>query len=592
MRPLFDQLNRCQQLIAHKPPAAMMRLTALKTRRHPHGTGLRCWTERAFHQQTERCQRSSEPFQYTSQPSHSRPGQFKRFTRELNESGDFLWRLNNRPTKKEPLTGPVRTKDFYQISDLLLDLDAEGSRAARPYTEEDGEMLSSKWAIDNEPLWKEVSERVRLLHNNLTDWRKQRQAVHTDHKHAWRVTFHDLLSAALLSPDATAHSRQQLARAHSLHYPVSPLPDVHARLCVENGIPGHALESSSSFLRWLLLCRRSVDRQQLADDGTMISPESFVWALEAQDSVRSIRRLVLESISAGVDLILCSRGQGMEFNLAEHIRAALTNCLFQRENATQDQLETVVFIGNLHRRYADREGADQHAICALAPLWGLALRLSVQLCEFRTASEYLRRAMKKEMWAREGVREDVLLALTSCLELVTDRRWPQLQDAKVREQLFTLLTGFGEERAPGSVSFRGLVLSSLRGAEEISPTHAFSMFANYMKVLGSLGATNTLWYEWSANADTLRWWTRRAKGQSLTVGAIMDVLTEALRASKLVAGPPAGCSAIRGSLIQSLEADVQLLKAHRSPVRGAARATLDPETEQALGKVNAFLREI
>ncbi|KAG5921409.1 hypothetical protein E4U42_005863 [Claviceps africana] len=440
------------------------------------------------------------------------PQRLKAFVRHVDKNNNVFYTLVKKGLGRD--TNPGKDYAFFQMPDLLLDLDAEGARCVRPVDDADqAALMTAKWS--KVPRREAVEARLKELEAQLTESRGKAHAILTQPTNIWRITPHDVVSAALHGASAsqrtTAHSWRLLEQAtdassRNTEAPRSDRSEFIDKIRAENGIPPHAADDDRLLLHWMMLRYKSL-QQHLSSNmtkkhGALPSP-AMAEALEAQSSVTGIRRLVFQHLAAGSHASGSQYAVKLDARLRQDIRDACERVL--GESATMGAglpVEILTFLGNLSERQVASGGAH------LGPLLcGLALKLAARIGSLEAISTWLYRCYQGnhemlKLLSREERRlflKDVLSTLDSLQSILkSDDVSSKMHDVRQRQLLFQLLTGVDENNTLTPDSIR----SSIKGIclDEYKTAHASELrqklHVGYLTTLGRLGAVRTIWAEW------------------------------------------------------------------------------------------------
>ncbi|KAH8126642.1 hypothetical protein FP744_10004541 [Trichoderma asperellum] len=415
----------------------------------------------------------------------------KAFVRRIDKNNEVYYTISNKRPPKSPDSIPVRD-DFFEMPDLLLDLDAEDSRFVRPVDEADDLRLERKWDVNPKRL--AVQDQLKELQMQISESRSKADDILSNPTNIWRLSPHDILSAALrgtptavddiqasvMTPEASRGAKE-LALGHD-----SGLIET---LCRENGIPSHALQDNRVLLEWMWLRYKNLKRSMENRSEEPLSPAQLSDALKDQTSIVGIRRLVFHSLkSVEVAKTYFPRQKGTDNgpNVSHEIRNACLRVLGQHPEMGAAHLEILGFVGNLTARLSGN---------IRPPLTGLALRLSAEAGVVGAISEWLRRGFADNTWERyRASSTDVAETLKTLIQQLSSG----LYAVHDRQLLFQLLTGI-EHDSLSDESFRSLPLYYLGEQSKVSTDEAYDVYASYIMLLGHLGAVRTLWKEWYAS---------------------------------------------------------------------------------------------
>lgn len=415
----------------------------------------------------------------------------KTFVRRIDKNNEVYYTIRNKRPPKSPDSIPVRD-DFFEMPDLLLDLDAEDSRLVRPVDEADDLRLERKWDVNAKRL--AVQDQLKELQAQISESRRKADDVLSNPANIWRLSPHDILSAALRgtpvvvddvrSPTTTprpSSASKELTSGHD-----SRLIET---LCRENGIPLHALQDDQVLMEWMWLRYKNLQRSMENRSEEPLSPAQLSDALKSQTSILGIRRLVfhcLKSTEVAKTYFLRPKGTNNGPNVSLEIRNACLRVLAQQPEKGAAHLEILGFIGNLAARLYGHNGPA---------LTGLALRLSAEAGVVGAISEWLRRGFADHTWERHRASSaDVAETLKTLIRQLSSG----LYAVEDRQLLFQLLTGI-EHDSLSDDSFRSLPLFYLGEQSKVSTDEAYGMYESYIMLLGHLGAVRSLWKEWYAS---------------------------------------------------------------------------------------------
>ncbi|KAF4467353.1 hypothetical protein FALBO_5771 [Fusarium albosuccineum] len=412
----------------------------------------------------------------------------------LRRDGTVSHRLNRRsPGYKRP-----KKHEFFQASNLLLDLDDVFSEHVRPSNEDDEARMLKHWSVD--PKRREVKSRLRQLQRELDRSRRQVFDVSSGVAKSWLPSHHDILSLALngsQSPappsESSVEGHQGLASVSNTDTPGSrEQPNTLHTIRSRSGIPERAQGNDEMLLHWFQL-RNQLTRPEPHTNKPPPSPAQLVEALQKETSVTGIRRLVSRALSSGLDATCFSQAHlFVSSELQNSFDFLLT--LGKEKNGTCHNL--LAFLGNLSQRLSPR-GAHIGA-----PLCGLGLRLSAAICKPRATMEYLDIGFGHGYWAaNDQVMGDLLSTLETYLHQLSMS--PGLRSLEVadKQRLLQLLTGVYNKDQTTEKSVRSLALYFLQERrDEVNYTRmALGIYRCYIVLLGHLGAVASLWQEWRSS---------------------------------------------------------------------------------------------
>ncbi|KAL6910625.1 hypothetical protein GGI43DRAFT_17672 [Trichoderma evansii] len=449
----------------------------------------------------------------------------KAFVRRIDKNNEVYYTISNKRPPKSPDSIPVRD-DFFEMPDLLLDLDAEDSRFVRPVDEADDLRLERKWDVNPKRL--AVQDQLKELQTQISESRRKADDILSNPTNIWRLSPQDILSAALrgtptvvdeihppmMTPEASRDSKE-LALGND-----SRLLET---LCRENGIPSHALRDDRVLLEWMWLRYKNLKRSMENRSEEPLSPAQLSDALKDQTSILGIRRLVfhsLRSVEVAKTYFPKQKGGNNGPNVPHEIRNACLRAIAEQPEKAAAHLETLSFLGNLAARLSGHIGPT---------LTGLALRLSAEAGVVGAISEWLRRGFADNTWEiNRASSTDVAETLKTFIQQLS-RGLYAVHD---RQLLFQLFTGI-EHDSLSNDSFRSLPLYYLSEQSKVSTDEAYDMYASYIMLLGHLGAVRTLWKEWYASRPIVERFLK-PDGSSQRLEALYEA---SLRSALHVAAP-------------------------------------------------------
>ncbi|KAM5375937.1 hypothetical protein ACJZ2D_005727 [Fusarium nematophilum] len=508
----------------------------------------------------------------------------KMFVRNTDKNGEIYYTLNRWGYAKPKVP---KDHELFQINDLLLDLDDMDSRHVRPSTEDDEEQMLKRWSVDRKR--QGIENRLQQLKNEV-DWSRQKVfEISSRPINIWRLGSHDILSAALRGLTSSAPLVDSLGRqqgsASVLTTETPGLRQQHAALstiCSENGISERALENDELLLRWLQLRHQTAQPEQHIHRPAP-SPAQFTKALQEQDSVAGIRRLVSQSLSSGLNVAPFheSPRQTRGTNLSSEVRHACANILNQSQEKDATCHDLVAFLGNLGQRLSPN-GAHIGA-----PLCGLGLRLSAEICKPEATMQFLNIGFMNDYWTDndEGI-SDVLSTLQTYSHYLNTPSRSEFLDVHDCQTILKLLTGVCDNGELTQESIRSLALHFLG-----TSSGGLEVYRAYIVLLGQLGAVASLWQE-SRLSETKP--EERARDGKLPVSEatlVSEAFQSAIRAALSVVAlrsdavpmdhDLAGCATLDLKSIKMQDHDARLgyqqeeVRPMREFVDGEIRAALD-----------------
>ncbi|EGX96770.1 hypothetical protein CCM_01428 [Cordyceps militaris CM01] len=412
---------------------------------------------------------------------------FKTFQRRVDKNDQVYYTISKRQPVQDPNAAPGN-QQFFEMPNLLLDLDAEGSRNVRTFDDKDEALQLTKWRVNHKR--EEVKLKLADLESKLVESRKRAQDIAASPSNIWRLSSHDLLSAALhgpLSSDGAAPAEapclDTLEGSHLIE-----------ALRRENGIPGHASASDVLLLEWMLLRSYSTDSVKSKNREAALSSSELVEALQSHTSVVGIRRLLRHNLwsSANIKTHFGPRAKAAA-DVPSEIRKRCIEIL-ESEQARRNQfVSCLALVGSLLEKLSKDGMEPDHRLLALA------LRVSARSGSLVVMSEWIRRIHSSNSWKRSPeIVEDAAACMQSCSQLLAT----QLGTVADRQLLLQLLTGLDENEQIAPESLRSIMLSSMKGNG--FKTVSSQACEAYAKVLGELGAVRTLLKESESTEEALR----------------------------------------------------------------------------------------
>ncbi|KAI9166791.1 hypothetical protein HJFPF1_02906 [Paramyrothecium foliicola] len=416
----------------------------------------------------------------------------KAFVRHVDEHGNpyYMFARN----KKQQVPKPVSSQDLFRISNLLLDLDAEGSRNVRSLNSEDEEQLSALWATG--PARKAARTRVNEFRTQITEARLRKDEIHSHRTNVWRISPHDILAAAVNNVATTNFGGEAASNADlGLSYTQNILSNHNATLTEAirqmNGIPSHASAHDELLLGWMVTRRDELLDARQVQEEAQPSVEQVFHAMQDSATVTSLRRLIFQTIDAGLDIrAFADELLGQDLDLAQEARRICMTILAQYPDDASVRVEMLSMIGNLSERLASR------GLKMGLPLRGLGLALSAGTGSSEASFRYLSNGLADNTWLGwVGGPGDVLLALEAYTSFLDQNPHSTAAGHHVDYQrVLQLLTGLDENNTLAPESFRTLVFTYLKDAN-INDSLALGIYLSYIRVLGRLGALRTVWKE-------------------------------------------------------------------------------------------------
>lgn len=351
-------------------------------------------------------------------------------------------------------------QEFFDMPDLLLDLDAEGVDHVRSFRPADERAMAKMWSAS--PRRNEVKAQMRDLEREVIKAKQRTAAILEDPAHPWRLTPNDLFTAAVRAPIVAASETQE---RH-----INTVEESFSALWKRNGIPAHAALDDERLLEWLLLRHRGLTQHIQRGRDSPFKFDTFSSSISRAISLEEVRR------TASAYLRAAQSKPDKQF--AQAVRRACHRILVKKPQYADDALR---FISNITAKFQAKDA--QQAV--LAPL---ALRLACQTGNLDIAREWLR--ITTELGSSqqpEDLIEDLFFGLQGLGRSVVDGGMARYDLA------LQLLTGYNGTAKPVPQSIRSLLQAITQGRQ---PEY-LALLDVYLTLLGQLGAGNTLQSEWA-----------------------------------------------------------------------------------------------
>ena len=400
---------------------------------------------------------------------------FKTFVRRVDKNNEVYYTLAKRGPKPDQTSTP-NYQEFFEMPDIVLDLDGEGLEGVRSFEDSDEQGVADRWGASRKK--QAAKQKVNALEEEIEELRRKADDVLSNPLNIWKLTSHDILSAALNGNGSKpgGESSQPTTLNNSKH---SAILDSLRR---ENGIPAHVQDSDTLLLEWLLLRRATLKKFQRENEDKIATPEQLVESLRQQSSIASIRRLVSLQLS-GPDSMNSYFWQQSKVDIIGEIRNACVRVLSNETSGYTDHISALIFIGNVVDRLRHAKvptaAADSRRLC------GLALRWSAEGDALEAAYEWLHRSHMAGEWP-----EDTEFADDACAAIHALESRATLDNAAPvdRRLLLQLLTGLDETGKLAPDSFRALASYYAHG----DSATGLEIYKAYVHLLGHIGAIRTL----------------------------------------------------------------------------------------------------
>lgn len=472
-----------------------------------------------------------------------------------------------------------RRRVFFDLPDIVLDLDAEDSPYVRLFNEQDAVQQTSKWGYN--PLIPEIQRRVdEVRHDIIKDGKKMRQMLAAPHD-PYKITDHDVLSVALLGGNASASS---LADGEATNEGVlrdNVLLKERDRAVNANGIPQRILAGDANTIIHFMLHRQrlapaSHETASANTEGGADPPDAFQAAVQRCKTIAQLERLCSSSLSL--------RHEDITAASMDHVARRLEKLNVSHKHSQN----TLKLINNFTMRRLSTN-ADLSPSMSLV---GLVMAANLRLLP--AVIQYLHICLSQGFIGQSQDKPETLAAIGQGILKALEQG--QGSERGIRPELFTLLTG----RALTSSALQPALFGSSVGSSEEDPhTHQI-----YVQLLGELGAYRLLWHSWKRGAE------EKMKQYEPFYYAAFVRCTEVLHDAKSVVG--LDCTTATGDLERDAELDLRTIDAldahHASSTSSEAPYTWhtesplpwdeisevfkSPEIHQAAARVNNLIASV
>jgi hypothetical protein len=400
---------------------------------------------------------------------------FKTFVRRVDKNNEVYYTLAKRGPNPDQAASS-NYQDFFEMPDIVLDLDGEGLKGVRSFEDSDEQSVAARWGVPRKK--QAAKQKVNALEEEIEQSRRKAEDVLSNPLNIWKLTSHDILSAALNGngPKTGRDSSQPMALSNSKS---STILETLRR---ENGIPAHVQDSDTLLLEWLLLRRATLRNSQQENGVKIATPEQLVDSLRQQNSIAAIRRLVSLQLS-GPDSMNSYFWQQSKTDIIGEIRNACLRVLSNEASGYSDHISALIFIGNVVDRLCHAKVST--AAADRRPLCGLALRWSAEVDALDAAYEWLHRSHMAGEWPETVEFADDACAAIRALE---SRATSDTAAPVDRHFLLQLLTGLDETGQLAPDSFRALASYYSHG----DSATGVEIYKAYIHLLGYIGAIRTL----------------------------------------------------------------------------------------------------
>lgn len=428
----------------------------------------------------------SQIVQRALRPTSTRPHRvvtqrrFKTFERKVDKNNEVYYTIAKRRLVQDPEAAP-RSQQFFEMPNLLLDLDAEGIHNVRVFEEKDEELLQSKWRINHKR--EEVKLKLNDIEGKLIESRRKARDIIANPSSIWRLTSHDILSAALHGPP----TKESSAVVESSCLDSMEGSHLIEALRLENGIPSHATTSDVLLLEWMLLRRHNTDSTKTTNNEGPISSSALVEAVKSQSSIVGIRRTLLHALRSRASLKEhfgpFSDRNSVATDVAGQIRSSCIAILKPENTQAGQFLSCLALLGSLLEKLSKAGIEPDHR------LHGLAIRVASQSSSLVSLSEWIHRIHATGSWEESHeIAEDAAACLEGCSKQLSSRS----ESVANRQLLLQLLTGLNEHEKLSPESLRYMALTYFEKQANIPAVLSSGLSEGYAALLGELGAVRTL----------------------------------------------------------------------------------------------------
>ncbi|KAI6772390.1 hypothetical protein HG530_003348 [Fusarium avenaceum] len=434
----------------------------------------------------------------------------KMFWKRTSEAGGSYYVVN----KKQHYPKRPKESEYFQINDLLLDLDDMFSKTVRPVEEEDDIRALKKWSRDYKR--EGIQGELHRLERTLEWSRLEAFNIRSGSSNSWRLGSHDIFSAALRAPSAAPLIARSEGSTNILT--TKTQPNTLHRVCSKNGISHQIVNNDPLLLQWLKKQTQLSESEQISKKPRSL-PLQFSAALKSQDSITSMRRLVSQLLSSDPSSISWLSTN----DISSDIRDACET--LWKPDVLQTSYDLLVFLGNLDQRLLARGSHIGGSLC------GFGLRLSAAICKPSVTRKYHSIGSESGYWTEceQGLR-DIHDSLETYLRHFSTTSSSTNIGLLDRQGLLKLLIGDADQGSTSlQESFRSLIMSYLRTQGESKQGTmqiALSAYRTYIVLLGHLGARALLLYEKRASA-TIKNLLNEKQGE--VGGQAEAIVTEALQ---------------------------------------------------------------
>ncbi|KAI1429322.1 hypothetical protein F5Y12DRAFT_782054 [Xylaria sp. FL1777] len=397
---------------------------------------------------------------------------------------------SRRPRAGDPLRKQL---PIYYLSDLILDLDAEGAKGVRAYDPRlDGTPEPTSAAKERE--LQPIKERVAEFEKRYDEYESKFKALYVDRFNPMHISDFDFLALTLLGPHDIPKTVADKSTYDKHNKPAS-YADVLGSVLDQNGVPHSIRDNTFNTITYMQFRRSSLPRELSAE-------ELFPMTLKGGLAFPQIDRVVTKAMQTPQG---CRRLSEISDELYESLLGV-------------QETEPIQLLSLLNNILLN---LDQYGLHLSSQLYELGIWTSLKCNAIITAHQYIERSLKHWDY-NDDFLESILMKLSEASIASDSRKSYRFQwNVSSRSQaVFSLLTGY----VPGE----GQSIFSLRSLINRDKPHSFRL---YMQCLARVGAFRTIWHEWH-NPD-FAFHTNVAVGplsafqeNGSTARAIVDVLSK------------------------------------------------------------------
>ncbi|KAI1191326.1 hypothetical protein F5B17DRAFT_331740 [Nemania serpens] len=422
-----------------------------------------------------------------------------------------LWQCQTRHARKkaEPRAGPPRQGwPTFEISNLLLDLDAFEAKGVRPFDSKiDGVLEPHPRSAQRERELEPTKKRVAEFEKAYEEASSNFNSIAASKFHPLHINECDILAAALLDapniPNLTVGSKSD-PNSRASH------ADILDSVLHQNGIPSVARNSTSNTIAYMLRRRQLASRPLSRPDD---DEELIRQALRECTTFSTIDRLVAR---VARDPISCQT----LLRISDELHTSLAQV------PEAEPLQLLSLLNNLVINL------DRYELDLPPKLQELGIWASLKCQAIVTAQHYIKRRLEHGSCDHDFINSifDNLLRASIASSPFTSYEF-QLDPSGRLTAVFSLLTGYVPGGNQPAVSLRSLVNRERPDS-----------FRLYIQCLSRLGAFRTIWHEWHSTnpSGSVSAGARQdlaAADNDFFVTAMLDALAKNHRIGELAESP-------------------------------------------------------